>query len=41
VYVDDNLLFSHTLTIPNRIGQTGLINGNVGGTFDNFKLTSN
>ncbi len=37
VYVNDVYLFTYTATTPNRTGQTGLINGNSGGYFDNFK----
>jgi hypothetical protein len=41
VYLDDNYLFTYTLTTPNRIGQTGVFNGNSseGASFDNFSIT--
>lgn len=38
VYLDGNYLFTHTVTISNRTGQSGVINGNAGGAFDNFRL---
>lgn len=41
VYLDGNYLFTHTVTTPNRTGQSGVMNGNAGGAFDDFKLTSN
>ena len=39
VYLDENYFFTHTVTTSNRTGQSGVINGNAGGAFDDFKLT--
>ena len=39
VYLDGTYQFTHTVTTPNKIGQTGVITGNAGGSFDNFRLT--
>ena len=41
VYLDGNYLVTRTMNTPIRIGQTGVVNGNAGGAFDDFKLTSN
>lgn len=41
IYADGIYLFTHHLTISNRIGQTGVISGNAGGAFDNFEIISN
>ncbi len=41
VYLDNNYLFTYTATASIRTGQTGVINGNAGGYFDNFAITSN
>ena len=40
VYLDGNYLVTRTMNTQNRIGQTGVVNGNAGGAFDDFKLTS-
>ena len=39
VYINNVLLFNHQTTTPNRTGQSGLINGNSGGYFDDFNIT--
>ena len=39
IYLDGNYLFTRTAPTPNRSGQSGVINGNAGGFFDNFSLT--
>lgn len=41
VYVDNIYVLTHVLTTTHRTGQTGVIHGNAGGYFDNFKITSN
>ncbi|OGM61516.1 hypothetical protein A2961_04175 [Candidatus Woesebacteria bacterium RIFCSPLOWO2_01_FULL_39_21] len=41
IYLDGNYLITHTMNTPNRTGQSGVINGNAGGAFDNFSLISN
>ena len=41
VFLDGNYLFTHTMETPNRIGLSGVSAGNAGGSFDDFKLTSN
>ena len=42
VYIDDVYLLTYIATTPNRIGQTGVFNGNSGGSsggkFDNFSI---
>ena len=38
VYVDEVKVITHTLVKTNRSGRTGLMNGNSGTYFDNFKL---
>ena len=38
VYLNNNHLFTHTVTTPNRTGQSGVLNGNNGGYFDNFSI---
>lgn len=40
VYIDDVYLFTHAVITPNRTGQSGVTNGNAGGYFDNFSITS-
>lgn len=40
VYLNSNYLFTYTVTNPIRTGQSGLLNGNAGGHFDNFTLNS-
>jgi hypothetical protein len=41
VYVDGKYLFTHTVSTDYRTGLSGLFCGNTGGSFDNFRLTSN
>lgn len=41
VYVDDTYLFTHTVSTVYRTGLSGLFNGNSGGYYDNFRLTTN
>lgn len=40
VYLDGNYLLTYTATAPIRTGQSGVLNGNAGGYFDNFTITS-
>lgn len=40
VYINNVYLFTHTATTTNRTGQSGVVNGNAGGYFDNFSITS-
>jgi len=40
VYVDDNYLFTHKTQTSIKTGLSGLFNGNEGGYFDNFLVTS-
>ncbi len=40
VYMDGDFLFSHHTTTSQRTGRSGLMNGNGGGYFDDFKLSS-
>lgn len=40
IYADGVYLFTHHLTTSHRTGQSGVFNGNAGGYFDNFKITS-
>lgn len=37
-FVDGEHIFSYTVSTPVRSGKTGVITGNAGGYFDNFKL---
>ena len=41
VYLDGVYMFTYNATTPVRVGQSGLMHGNAGGTHDYFKLTSN
>jgi predicted ribosomally synthesized peptide with SipW-like signal peptide len=41
VYLDGSYLFSYMAPGDVRSGRSGVMNGNGGGSFDNFKLTSN
>lgn len=40
VYIDDVFIFTHTIITSNRDGKSGLNNGNAGGYFDNFMISS-
>lgn len=40
-YINGVYLFTHNVNTPYRTGQSGVNNGNAGGYFDNFKITSN
>lgn len=40
VSVDNSFFFTHQATTPIRTGQSGLYDGNAGGYFDNFRLSS-
>jgi hypothetical protein len=40
VYVNDSYLFTYYATTPNRSGLSGLMDGNAGVYFDDFRLTS-
>lgn len=39
VYMDDVLLFTHKTTTTERTGLSGLMSGNAGGEFDDFKIS--
>lgn len=39
VYLNNSYLFTHTVTTTNRTGQSGVLNGNNGGYFDNFTVS--
>jgi len=38
LFIDNTYLFTHEVTTTNRTGSSGLISGNSGGYFDDFKL---
>ena len=40
VYLDNSYLFTYPVSTLNRFGQSGVMNGNAGGYFDNFSITT-